>query len=386
MSKMYNGFQRRVMEIFYLADVREDLLWHVTDDQLYLSADVSDIFDWASADSEEITPETLPVLEQAYKDLKAVGGEGYLADLYGARMRRRRPQGAAYPESPEIIELLNACGPPREKNLSNPRPAPKRSDVGTEFVQQIDEAADAGDSLVLEIEPEMREQLGQLFGAKTYPYPEGEFLVLGPEVFVNEEADVICWRGENYERQIAPIHNSATSAELRDQYRTVIREVLGEGPWDVVAERCADAVQAVRDEDMTRTEDETERRGRTITRLQGRLRKEQAEPSERAQAAIRELQRQVEKRDLRLGLIRHYLKTSDDDGITTREQALKISGSNGSAHLYFSTGCLHGEHAYCQGETGAVGRKIPAQCKFCGAPCLCSCHEDSPPMEAQPLP
>lgn len=43
-------------------------------------------------------------------------------------------------------------------------------------------------------------------------------------------------------------------------------------------------------------------------------------------------------------------------------------------HTYLSTGCLHGEHAYCQGKAGAVGAKVPARCKFCPAPCVCPCH------------
>lgn len=44
-------------------------------------------------------------------------------------------------------------------------------------------------------------------------------------------------------------------------------------------------------------------------------------------------------------------------------------------HRYLSTGCLHGEHAYCQANTGAAGTKTPAQCKFCTAPCVCDCHK-----------
>lgn len=46
-----------------------------------------------------------------------------------------------------------------------------------------------------------------------------------------------------------------------------------------------------------------------------------------------------------------------------------------TVHEYLSTGCLHGDHAYCQGTTGAVGAKRPAECKFCGAPCICDCHK-----------
>jgi hypothetical protein len=43
-------------------------------------------------------------------------------------------------------------------------------------------------------------------------------------------------------------------------------------------------------------------------------------------------------------------------------------------HVYLSTGCLHGQHGYCQGKTGLAGAKTPARCKFCKAPCTCRCH------------
>jgi hypothetical protein len=60
---------------------------------------------------------------------------------------------------------------------------------------------------------------------------------------------------------------------------------------------------------------------------------------------------------------------------------------NTTEHTYLSTGCLHGEHAYCQSNTGASGAKSPAQCKFCAAPCRCSCHldaETAPATETEP--
>jgi hypothetical protein len=31
-----------------------------------------------------------------------------------------------------------------------------------------------------------------------YPHPDGDFLVLGPEVFTDPAHNVICWRGQNY--------------------------------------------------------------------------------------------------------------------------------------------------------------------------------------------
>jgi hypothetical protein len=47
-------------------------------------------------------------------------------------------------------------------------------------------------------------------------------------------------------------------------------------------------------------------------------------------------------------------------------------------HAYLSTGCLHDDHGYCQGMTGLNGSKRPGECKFCRAPCQCSCHQTRP--------
>jgi hypothetical protein len=47
-------------------------------------------------------------------------------------------------------------------------------------------------------------------------------------------------------------------------------------------------------------------------------------------------------------------------------------------HSYLSTGCLHGDHAYCQNMTGLAGKKRPGQCKHCGAHCICRCHNRQP--------
>jgi hypothetical protein len=49
-------------------------------------------------------------------------------------------------------------------------------------------------------------------------------------------------------------------------------------------------------------------------------------------------------------------------------------GVEDTEHLYLSTSCRHREHGYCQSNTGSQGQKIPAVCKFCQAPCICSCH------------
>lgn len=42
---------------------------------------------------------------------------------------------------------------------------------------------------------------GQQAEAPTYPHPDGDVTVLGPEVFASNDGTVISWRGENYVRQ-----------------------------------------------------------------------------------------------------------------------------------------------------------------------------------------
>jgi hypothetical protein len=46
------------------------------------------------------------------------------------------------------------------------------------------------------------------------------------------------------------------------------------------------------------------------------------------------------------------------------------------AHVYLSTGCLHGQHGYCQADTGKSGAKTPSVCKWCPAKCVCPCHHE----------
>lgn len=37
--------------------------------------------------------------------------------------------------------------------------------------------------------------------AARYPHPDGDFTVLGPEIFTDKTGDVISWKGENYVRK-----------------------------------------------------------------------------------------------------------------------------------------------------------------------------------------
>lgn len=49
-------------------------------------------------------------------------------------------------------------------------------------------------------------------------------------------------------------------------------------------------------------------------------------------------------------------------------------------HVYLSTGCLHGDHGYCQTEARRYDgtTKKPSVCKFCEAKCICRCHRSAP--------
>ncbi len=51
-------------------------------------------------------------------------------------------------------------------------------------------------------------------------------------------------------------------------------------------------------------------------------------------------------------------------------------------HRYLSTGCLHGDHAYCQNRRGQAGPKKPGECKFCSAKCVCRCHREATDVAA----
>lgn len=115
------AYIRRVLAIFAKADIHSELLWRFEGDHVEFSANVSDVFAWGSADLEDITPDTLPALEQAYADLRAICAVEHTAELFAARVRRMRPQGAAYPTVLPAQRLFDACGPERLTGLGNPK-------------------------------------------------------------------------------------------------------------------------------------------------------------------------------------------------------------------------------------------------------------------------
>jgi len=126
-----------ILEFFDRWDYYDAIWWRCDEEYAPVTFWVrcNDLFYWASADAECITPEDIPELEKAFKDCEAAGNaikEGYGRvsasfgpELFCARARGLRPQGAAYPKDhQEIWPLFDASGPKREVDFSNPKTSP----------------------------------------------------------------------------------------------------------------------------------------------------------------------------------------------------------------------------------------------------------------------
>jgi len=117
---------------FFEVSEEGNLYISTNDEELNISANCSDTFAWGSADCEPITEDSMPLVIQTARDLfevlhpiaDKVTDRQWLscwADLYAARVRSLRPQGAAYKRYPkEVWHLFDAAGPERETGLGNP--------------------------------------------------------------------------------------------------------------------------------------------------------------------------------------------------------------------------------------------------------------------------
>jgi hypothetical protein len=149
----------------------------------------------------------------------------------------------------------------------------------------------------------------------------------------------------------------------------------------------ADAVLAVRDRHLEQLRQRLALAD-TFQTAKQRYATEQGEPPASVVEALGyhamgqgiDLERAEQQRDQLAALAREFLYGDQitGDRITRwREQLDEISEQT-DGHRYLSTGCLHGQHDYCQNHAGLSGAKTPAQCKFCAAPCVCPCHKDQP--------
>jgi len=80
----------------------------------------NDLFWWATADAEKLTPEDMPCLRQAILDVQEIRVDKLRLDnyemgcaLWCARKRGMRPQQPAYPQDERLRALFDACGPVR---------------------------------------------------------------------------------------------------------------------------------------------------------------------------------------------------------------------------------------------------------------------------------
>ena len=104
---MENESVNRLLSLIAKYDDTGALWWN---ENLQFYVICSDVFSWGTADLEPISEETLADLEKAYED----GGD-WGAELYCARRRKKRPQGAFYDDIDEDVwHLFDACGPERD--------------------------------------------------------------------------------------------------------------------------------------------------------------------------------------------------------------------------------------------------------------------------------
>lgn len=118
-------------------DSTDSVWWRVDEDGVRFLINCNDLFYWASADCEEITPDNFTVLATAISDcqkaLRASADPKISDDIYVkvygfhnglilfcARVRNERLQGAAYPKEKELWPLFDACGPARPIGIGNP--------------------------------------------------------------------------------------------------------------------------------------------------------------------------------------------------------------------------------------------------------------------------
>jgi hypothetical protein len=121
----------KVLKVIYEADIHSDLTWSFdANDKLSFQINCSDVFYWGGSDFEELTPENLHVLEESIRDVNEACGNdhaNYAAELFCSRIRKMRPQGAAYPSNSLLWPLIDVCGEYREPGMGNPEDHPSKT-------------------------------------------------------------------------------------------------------------------------------------------------------------------------------------------------------------------------------------------------------------------
>lgn len=117
-----NDFILNILRLYDKYDDHDELRWHFNAEQLTFYVNCNDLFVWGCADAEEITPEDLPALEQAFHDCVTADDccSHYGPWLFVARKIKMRPQTCILKKMPDAIRpLFEACGPLREVGFGN---------------------------------------------------------------------------------------------------------------------------------------------------------------------------------------------------------------------------------------------------------------------------
>ena len=111
------------LKVKYDLSMEDFLVWE-EGGELHIGANCSDIFYWGTADVEEINASNFHIFKQACEDLATVNSEYFAAELFCARIRKMRPQGAWYKaatDKAKVVELFDACEPQRSVDILNPK-------------------------------------------------------------------------------------------------------------------------------------------------------------------------------------------------------------------------------------------------------------------------
>ena len=107
-------FVERLLKITAIHDFCASISWT---EKLEFFVNCNDLFFWGCSDLEDIsTDKDLDLLEKSFIDAPIYG-----AELYCARKRNMRPQGAIYKYiTKEEVRFFDECGPRREVGPGNP--------------------------------------------------------------------------------------------------------------------------------------------------------------------------------------------------------------------------------------------------------------------------
>lgn len=124
-------------------DLIGDVYWRCDDEYAPITfwINCNDLMAWGSSDGEDLTIENLSVLRQSIDDIETIDKVGFIygPSLFVCRMRKQRPQGAAYPKEESLWPLFDACGPERKVELGNPyKPGQKKKALPYAFGVTLD--------------------------------------------------------------------------------------------------------------------------------------------------------------------------------------------------------------------------------------------------------